>query len=136
MLSGTAPYYDPELGVAPGRRRGGEEEAVIAAILEKGGKGLWVPSAIVIHHIPTSRQTTKYVMYYYEGAGESAVFGQARYAPIPTMPFDITLKLVLAFIRLYIARRLSLSVWVRYLASYAYHQGRFKEWLAKAQQEN
>ena len=31
--------YDPALGVAPGRRRGGEEAAVLNAVLDNGGTG-------------------------------------------------------------------------------------------------
>lgn len=57
--------YDPELGVAPGRRRGGEEVAVIRAILEEGGSGSWVWDATVFHLIPPARQTEAYIKQFY-----------------------------------------------------------------------
>lgn len=61
--------YDPLLGVAPGRRRGGEEIAVISSILESGYSGVWVWSAKVQHHIPLVRQTARYVWSYYRASG-------------------------------------------------------------------
>lgn len=57
--------YDPTLGVAPGRRRGGEEVAVISAILAEGGRGSWVWDATVYHLIPASRQTEAYIIEFY-----------------------------------------------------------------------
>jgi glycosyltransferase involved in cell wall biosynthesis len=64
--------YDPMLGVAPGRRRVGEETQVMKAILATGAAGYWVPDAKVFHIIPTSRQTLKYVKLYYRGQGETS----------------------------------------------------------------
>ncbi len=64
-----AHLYDPELGVAPGRRRGGEETAVIWAILASGGRGRWVWDALVYHVIPAERQTIAYVERYYLADG-------------------------------------------------------------------
>lgn len=61
--------YDPELGVAPGRRRGGEERAVICDILAAGGTGTWIWSATVYHCIPAERQTEEYIRQYYEATG-------------------------------------------------------------------
>ncbi|MBB5987750.1 glycosyltransferase family 2 protein [Sphingobium lignivorans] len=61
--------YDPELGVAPGRRRGGEEVAVIKAILAQGGTGSWVWDATVLHIIPAERQTESYIRTFYEAVG-------------------------------------------------------------------
>lgn len=61
--------YDPELGVAPGRRRGGEEIAVIAAILAAGGTGSWVWDATVYHMIPADRQTADYVVTFHSAMG-------------------------------------------------------------------
>lgn len=58
-------FYDPELGVAPGRRRGGEEVAVIRAILAEGGRGSWVWDATVYHLIPAARQTEDYIIQFY-----------------------------------------------------------------------
>ena len=63
--------YDPMLGVAPGRRRVGEEVQVMKAILATGAVGYWVPDAKVFHIIPTSRQTLEYIKLYYRGQGET-----------------------------------------------------------------
>jgi len=64
--------YNSLLGVAPGRRRGGEEFQVIRAILATGAAGYWVPEAKVFHIIPTSRQTLEYVKCYYRAQGEAS----------------------------------------------------------------
>jgi hypothetical protein len=64
--------YDPMLGVAPGRRRVGEEIQVIKAILATGAAGYWVPDAKVFHIIPPSRQTLDYIKLYYMGQGEAS----------------------------------------------------------------
>jgi glycosyltransferase involved in cell wall biosynthesis len=61
--------YDPDLGVAPGRRRGGEETAVLRAILAEGGTGSWVWDATVFHIIPAERQHENYIRSYYEAHG-------------------------------------------------------------------
>jgi hypothetical protein len=64
--------YDPMLGVAPARRRGGEELQVMKAILATGAAGYWVPDAKVFHIIPTSRQTLEYIKLYYRAQGEAS----------------------------------------------------------------
>jgi glycosyltransferase involved in cell wall biosynthesis len=61
--------YDPSLGVAPGRRRGGEELAVINAILAEGGTGKWIWDATLSHMIPAERQTAKYIAIFYRANG-------------------------------------------------------------------
>jgi glucosyl-dolichyl phosphate glucuronosyltransferase len=61
--------YDPDLGVAPGRRRGGEEIAVICAALAAGAKGVWVWDAKVHHMIPSHRQTSRYIWQFYRAQG-------------------------------------------------------------------
>lgn len=61
--------YDPELGVAPGRRRGGEEVALMRELLSRGGTGRWVWGATVYHLIPAERQTEQYIRLYYEADG-------------------------------------------------------------------
>lgn len=69
--------YDPRLGVAPGRRRGGEEVAVIREILTEGGTGRWVWDATVYHLIPTERQTEAYIRQFYSAHGyDHPVVGQ------------------------------------------------------------
>lgn len=61
--------YDPELGVAPGRRRGGEETAMLKSALASGAKGIWVWEAEVMHMIPAQRQNASYIWDYYKATG-------------------------------------------------------------------
>lgn len=63
--------YDPNLGVAPGRRTGGEETAMIRAALESGATGVWVWNAVVHHLIPHRRQSSGYIFQYYRAFGYS-----------------------------------------------------------------
>jgi glycosyltransferase involved in cell wall biosynthesis len=69
--------YDPALGVAPGRRRGGEEEAVLRSVLSNGETGHWVWDASVSHVIPIERQSASYILSYYRAAGfDVPIMGQ------------------------------------------------------------
>jgi glucosyl-dolichyl phosphate glucuronosyltransferase len=62
--------YDLRLGRQRGRwLTGGEEIAVIEALLDAGGTARWVPDAIVEHMIGAERQTTAYLRRYFEGHG-------------------------------------------------------------------
>lgn len=61
--------YDPALGVAPGRRIGGEESMMLRAALADGATGRWVWDATVFHLIPAQRQTLEYVFSYYRSQG-------------------------------------------------------------------
>jgi glucosyl-dolichyl phosphate glucuronosyltransferase len=61
--------YDPKLGVAPGRRLGGEETEMIRAALRAGARGRWVWGATVHHLIPPERQTASYIFRYYRAHG-------------------------------------------------------------------
>lgn len=63
--------YDTRLGVRPSGHLSGEESAVIAEVLRRGGRGRWIPTAKVRHFIPKSRQTVAYLRAYYRGYGES-----------------------------------------------------------------
>lgn len=87
--------YDPELGVAPGRQRLGEETAVLLAMLEAGGRGIWVPSATVRHVIPAGRMTPAYVASYFRSAGETWAFlartGRPSSMGAPPAPGRMTL---------------------------------------------
>ena len=64
-----AHLYDTNLGVAPGRRLGGEEVSVLRQILAEGNRGSWAWDATVYHVIPLSRQTTKYIDSFYSAHG-------------------------------------------------------------------
>jgi glycosyltransferase involved in cell wall biosynthesis len=63
--------YDPNLGVGPRQKRLGEEVEVIHAIIAEGGRGLWIPGALVEHIIPASRVSLDYVKGHQEAAGET-----------------------------------------------------------------
>ena len=61
--------YDPALGVAPGRRVGGEETDMIRRALAAGATGRWVWDATVYHLIAPERQTLEYIHAYYFSQG-------------------------------------------------------------------
>ncbi len=111
--------YDPDLGVAPGRRRGGEEVGVALAILAAGHSGWWVPRAEVRHLIASDRQTTVYVEQYYAAMGES----WARTAPGNGVAAVTRLKAVISGLRYAAARAMNHPGWPRYLASRSFHRG-------------
>jgi glycosyltransferase involved in cell wall biosynthesis len=123
--------FDPALGVAPGRRRGGEETTVIGTILGSGKPGWWVPAAAVAHVISTDRQTTNYISKYYGAMGEQAAFSKlaSRSSPLLGAPLSTWMKVPVAFVRYRLARLVRLKSWVRYLSSYAYHRGALEYWL-------
>ncbi|MGI4877537.1 MAG: glycosyltransferase family 2 protein [Janthinobacterium lividum] len=116
--------YDPDLGVAPGRRRGGEETAVYIAILEAGHSGWWVPGAEVEHQIVSERQTTAYIRQFYASMGEA--WARSATAAGPTVagaPIATWAKAAAGSARFAIARATGSSSWVRYLASASFHRG-------------
>lgn len=112
--------FDPELGVAPGRRRGGEETAVIRAILREGGTGRWVWDARVFHLIPAARQTVGYVHQYYRSHGYDfpAIPLDARGPRIAGVPLRLGLTAAKAA-ALLAARRLAGGRWARSLRDLA-----------------
>ncbi|MCC6982051.1 MAG: glycosyltransferase [Bauldia sp.] len=78
--------FDLALGQAPiGWLRGGEETAVLGAILAEGGSGVWVKDAGLDHVIPPERQTLDYLARYYEGFGRLT----ARPAKTPLARFAV-----------------------------------------------
>lgn len=73
--------YDPELGVAPGRRRGGEETTLIRALLAEGATGAWAWDAKVYHLIPAQRQTLRYIYEFYRAHGQDFPTGGLHFKP-------------------------------------------------------
>ncbi|MGD8495333.1 MAG: glycosyltransferase [Gemmatimonadales bacterium] len=67
--------YDPDLGRRAGSMVGGEEIAVLMALLEEGAEGWWVPGARVRHFVPAERQSIAYLRGYFGGQGELAAAG-------------------------------------------------------------
>jgi glucosyl-dolichyl phosphate glucuronosyltransferase len=61
--------YDVHLGHSGDDRMGGEDTAVLGAILADGGTGWWVPRARVKHVISEERQTLEYLQAYFFGLG-------------------------------------------------------------------
>ena len=118
--------YDPELGVAPGRNRMGEETKVIRAILGQGGTGFYVPEAAVEHMIPRSRQSFSYIAAYYRAHGETAALAE-RLPPGRTvggLPPWLVRKIATAW-ALYTFARIGSAppIYVRHLKTLAYFLG-------------
>jgi len=116
--------YDPDLGVAPERRRGGEETAVYTAILEAGHTGWWVPSAEVEHQIVSERQSTAYIRQFYASMGEAWARSATRAGPmVAHAPLATWAKAAAGSARYAAARATGNSSWVRFLASASFHRG-------------
>jgi len=93
--------YDPELGVAPGRRRGGEETAMMLEALNSGATGLWVWDATVYHVIPAERQTLRYVMEYYRATGfDHKYWVEGDIIRIKGVPASVYLFVVYKYIKM------------------------------------
>ena len=86
--------YDPELGVAPGRRRGGEETAMMRSLLAAGGTGRWVWASRVNHLIPADRQSARYVFQYYRAFGYNFPDVPADAGPLPPRVARVGARLV------------------------------------------
>ncbi len=119
--------YDPELGVAPGSRRVGEEITVMKAILAEGGIGYWVPYSKVFHIISLPRQTERYVRDYYMGQGETATFiaiARTRRLKRSYAIFYHALGLMMNLFLFHYRRRTSSARrWVPKLMAIGYHHG-------------
>jgi glucosyl-dolichyl phosphate glucuronosyltransferase len=129
--------YDPELGVAPGRRRGGEEIAVMNAVLEETRAGWWVPDAEIMHIIPTSRQTMEYISCYYEAAGETWAYFVKHHFIKPEghkalfgVPVFIWLKSPVYCVCYYVACALKLKWKVQSATRWAWYRGALKYFLS------
>jgi glycosyltransferase involved in cell wall biosynthesis len=128
--------YDPELGLAPNRRRYGDEVEVITRLLASGAKGYWIPKAKVEHCIGHDRQTIQYITTYYEAWGETCAYRDtSANATAPFwfgIPRRIWPRLVVWWVLYRICRCVSPApVWVRYLNAYSYNKGAFRYWLRR-----
>jgi glycosyltransferase involved in cell wall biosynthesis len=114
--------FDVELGVAPGRRRGGEELDLFERMMASGLRGRWVGSARVAHVIPSERQNHAYVRDYYHAAGQDLVL---RYRPGGVLPMAASMhsaiKTVLSWPLARLAPRHPAGV--RALVRLAFHSG-------------
>ena len=125
--------YDTHLGASPKFNRLGEEEQVIRSILSAGAVGWWVPGANVNHHIPSARQTLKYVekyslaggetwaYWYLEGRGDTSRPGAVRALNAPAW---IWKRYVLDYLRFRLFKLLDRpDQWLRALSSYCFFRG-------------
>jgi glycosyltransferase involved in cell wall biosynthesis len=125
--------YDPELGLAPNRRRYGDEIEVVAQLLASGAKGYWVPQAKVEHCIGRERQTVRYIATFYEGWGETCAFRDG--ATTTASPFwfgvpgRVWPRLLVWWVLYRLCRYVSPSpVWVTFLKAYSYNKGLLRYW--------
>lgn len=80
--------YSPRLGRVRDNLAGGEETAVVRAILADGGTGWYLPSPAVHHVLPHQRLTVRYLRRYYFAQNASLahvpgfplIFGRPRWA--------------------------------------------------------
>ena len=83
--------FDPRLGRSGRDLVGGDELAVLEALLEEGATGRWLPDAEVEHLIPEERQKIGYLRRYFRDQGRVAeplpedmpvatLFGRPRWA--------------------------------------------------------
>lgn len=112
--------YDPELGVAPGRRVGGEETAVLEAIYAAGGRGIWVEDGIVDHIISQERQTIAYIVHFYRAHGlqHPDTARAPNWMRFAGAPLDLWANIPVRYARYRVKRALGLD-WVGALREYA-----------------
>lgn len=127
--------YDPELGVAPGRRRGGEETAVLRALLKSGATGRWVWEAKVNHLIPAARQSVKYILEYYAALAEDNPLPLPEAAKLEqgAYPFTLHARLAYWWLRTWSLRLIGNRRWVGSLAQYARLTGTIRHLRPKLQ---
>jgi glycosyltransferase involved in cell wall biosynthesis len=127
--------FDTSLGPRPGNPFGGEETALVRAMLASGATGWWVPDARVRHYIAEHRQTTRYVRNYFLGYGRSL----ARDEPVPSgrtifgRPVWLWRQLVEAEARYRLGRLARKpEVWIEDLITAGMSRGQFVEYGARA----
>lgn len=125
--------YDPNLGLAPNRRRYYDEVDVIMRLLASGATGYWIPEAVVEHCIGRDKQSVRYLTQYFAALGETETFQSA--VPSVGMPFLFGIprrlwpRLLKRYFRYHFHRLASPSpIWVECLLDYAYSKGVFRYW--------
>lgn len=115
--------FDPEVGYAPGRRRGGEEMDVFERMIGAGHHGLWLPDASVIHVMESHRQTFSHLRSFYRAVGETVYFRKSPKMVGRSHVAKLAAKWAAASI-LYAALSVLAPSWsVRPLMSVSYHAG-------------
>ena len=125
--------YDPNLGLAPNRRRYYDEIDVIVRLLESGETGYWIPDAVVKHCIGPEKQSVRYLTQYFMGLGETETFQNAFPAAAIRFWFGVPRRLwprlLKRCLRYHLHRLVSPStIWVGCLQDYAYAKGVFRYW--------
>jgi glycosyltransferase involved in cell wall biosynthesis len=66
--------FDLRTGYQPGRPpAAGEETEIMRRMLSAGGRGIWIPDAVVRHRLPGARLRTRWLLRRLRGAGLEAV---------------------------------------------------------------
>jgi glycosyltransferase involved in cell wall biosynthesis len=127
--------YNPQLGLAPGQRRRGEELDALGRILQSGASGYWVPTARIQHCSDTSQQTVEYVARYFATVGETSAFLETgrearRWFGVPRWVWR---QLVEGWLRYRIHRSVSPApIWIPHLRDYAQAWGAARYYLVQA----
>ena len=130
--------YDPNLGLAPNRRRYYDEVDVITRLLDSGARGYWIPEAIVDHCIGQEKQTICYITEYYIAVGETEALRTAA-ASLPTrcwfgVPWHLWPQLCKRYLRYHFHRLVSPApIWVKHLQAYATARGTLQYWRQQKQ---
>jgi len=136
MAEQRAFRYDPNLGLAPNRRRYDDEVDVITRLLASGAKGYWVPRAIVEHCIGRERQSIRYIAAFNEGWGETCAFRDANATAQSLFWFGIPSRIwprLFVWGLLYrVCRYVSPApFWVKCLQAYSYNKGKYHYWIRR-----
>jgi glycosyltransferase involved in cell wall biosynthesis len=94
--------YDPRLGRRRDALVGGEETAVLRALLASGGRGWWVPDARLRHWIPAERMTESFLRRVWFGNGSERA--RSRRGP-PRSRLRLWLRALRCEARYRVARR-------------------------------
>jgi glycosyltransferase involved in cell wall biosynthesis len=124
--------YDPNLGMAAGHDRLGEETGVIIGIFAAGASGYWVPGARVEHCIGRQRQTAAYITRYFAAHGETVALLQRRRQTGPRLfgvPRWMWRRVVEKWISYRTHRMISPApLWMARLKEYGFAKGQFRYW--------
>lgn len=130
--------YNPLLGVAPGRRTGGEEIDVIKRILNNNFQGMYYSKSLVYHCIPPHRQTKDYIYEYYHSAGKQRAEAEIKLYQEADSKFSILryiprllVKLSILSAAYFITKSISIKLWVPAYARLAFNKGQIEEWLRR-----
>jgi len=125
--------YDPNLGVAPNRRRLADEIDVITRLLQAGAAGYWIPAAAVEHCIGRERQTVRYIANYSAGLGETDAFRYMGDGAVSSLWLGVPRRLWARLAKRWVCYRFHRIVspspiWVVHLQGYARIKGMVRYW--------